>query len=209
MIEMIAHRGFWKEKHEQNTMVSFTQCFEKKYGIETDIRDFNGKVIISHDPYVGQTPIYFEDVLKNYKSYNSHVTLALNVKTDGISDKVKELLHRFQIKNYFVFDASVPELLRYRNNELVYFSRHSEYEESPNLYDRAAGIWLDQFKEMWFQESTISEHLKAGKKVCVVSSELHKREHKKCWDFLRLFKDNSKVSLCTDFPDQAKEAIYG
>jgi glycerophosphoryl diester phosphodiesterase len=209
MIEMIAHRGYWKDKREQNTMESFIKCFEKKYGIETDIRDFNGKVIISHDPYVGTSPIDFEDVLKNYVKNNSQVTLALNVKTDGISLLVKELLSKYSIKNYFVFDASVPELLRYRSSDLIYYSRHSEYEEAPNLYDKAAGIWLDQFKEMWFQESTISGHIKAGKKVCVVSSELHKRDHKTCWELMSHFKDNSEVSLCTDFPDQAKEVLYG
>lgn len=209
MIELIAHRGYWKEKREQNTMASFVQCFEKNYGIETDIRDHAGKVIISHDPFVGNMPLYFEDVLTNYVKHGSQVTLALNIKTDGISDQIKELLVRYNVKNYFVFDASVPELLRYRNNELVYFARQSEYEEQPSLYDMAKGIWLDQFKEMWFDQSTISRHLQAGKTVCVVSSELHRRDHKACWALINKFKDSDKVSLCTDFPDQAREVIYG
>ena len=208
-MEMIAHRGYWKEKNEQNTMASFIQCFEKKYGIETDLRDYNGKVIISHDPFSGDLPIYFDEVLKNYVQYKSDVTLALNIKTDGISEKVRDLLAAYKVKKYFVFDASVPELLRYRKNDLVYFSRQSEYEIQPNLYDQAKGVWLDQFDEMWFSEATISDHLKSGKNVCVVSSELHRREYTKCWDLMKLFKNSDKVGLCTDFPDQAKEVIYG
>lgn len=208
MIEMIAHRGYWKEKSEQNTMDSFTLCFEKKYGIETDVRDYHGKVIISHDPYVGDNPIYFEDVLKNYVKYKSSVTLALNVKTDGISDKIKNLVNQYSVKNYFVFDASVPELLRYRNNELTYYTRHSEYEEHPNLYDKAQGVWLDQFRDMWFNKDTITKHLDSGKRVCIVSSELHRRDHKTGWELVSQFKESDKVSLCTDFPDQAKEFIY-
>ena len=48
-MQIISHRGFWKSKNEQNTIISFQRSFENGFGIETDIRDLNGKLVISHD----------------------------------------------------------------------------------------------------------------------------------------------------------------
>jgi hypothetical protein len=208
MMEFIAHRGYWKEKSQQNTLSSFELAIDKGYGIETDLRDLDGKVVISHDPPAPSVThrMYFEDLLRYYVKKNSSVTLALNVKADGISTWVKELLIKYNVKNYFIFDCSVPELLRYRKAELNYYSRESDIETVPSLYDQSKGIWLDQFANLWFNESDIRKHLEKGKSVCVVSSDLHGRDYKECWSMLKGLRDSFKhVSLCTDFPDEAKE----
>jgi glycerophosphoryl diester phosphodiesterase len=48
-MKIIAHRGMWFNKHEQNTLVAFERALENGFGIETDFRDFNGSLVISHD----------------------------------------------------------------------------------------------------------------------------------------------------------------
>ena len=48
-MEIIAHRGFWRKKTDQNTIGAFKLALNNHFGIETDIRDQNGQLVISHD----------------------------------------------------------------------------------------------------------------------------------------------------------------
>lgn len=45
---IIAHRGLWKHPAERNTLTAFENAFKTGFGIETDIRDCLGKIVISH-----------------------------------------------------------------------------------------------------------------------------------------------------------------
>ena len=47
---VLAHRGYWENIFEKNSELSIKKAFDKGYGIESDIRDFNKKLVISHDP---------------------------------------------------------------------------------------------------------------------------------------------------------------
>lgn len=38
-MQILAHRGFWREKKEQNSLASLAKAFEMGFGIETDLRD--------------------------------------------------------------------------------------------------------------------------------------------------------------------------
>ena len=103
---------------------------------------------------------------------------------------------------------SVPDALGYLRLKMNVFTRESEYERPPSFYAQAQGVWLDEFQGHWINELTIESHLSAGKKICIVSPELHKREHQAAWqDYkrieLKLGKD--AMMLCTDFPEQAQE----
>ncbi|MBT0757026.1 hypothetical protein KJQ83_07365 [Campylobacter upsaliensis] len=41
-MQILAHRGFWREKKEQNSLASLAKAFEMGFGIETDLRDGGG-----------------------------------------------------------------------------------------------------------------------------------------------------------------------
>ncbi|HEC1569936.1 TPA: hypothetical protein R1X71_000931 [Campylobacter upsaliensis] len=43
-MQILAHRGFWREKNEQNTLASLAKAFEMGFGIETDLRDGGGVI---------------------------------------------------------------------------------------------------------------------------------------------------------------------
>jgi hypothetical protein len=203
-MEILAHRGYWKYPAEKNSAESFKRAFESGFGIETDIRDFNGKIIISHDIPQGSKLLYLDDVLKIHADC-PNFSLALNIKSDGLQAILMDQLSFYDVKNYFVFDMSVPDAIGYEKAGCKYFTRQSEYEMVPSLYENANGIWLDCFNSTWFDEELIYNHVQMGKEVAIVSPELHGRYHLEFWAFLSSFDSNilEKVYLCTDYPDEA------
>ena len=46
-MKIISHRGFWKESKEKNSEAAFKRSFENGFGLETDIRDYNGDLVVS------------------------------------------------------------------------------------------------------------------------------------------------------------------
>ncbi|MGL9773852.1 MAG: hypothetical protein ACR5LG_07815 [Sodalis sp. (in: enterobacteria)] len=108
---------------------------------------------------------------------------------------------------------SIPDLIAYKNEGLTFFVRFSEYEPESGLLEEAAGVWLDGFKETIVDKELISSFLHRNKKVCLVSPELHAREHLAVWEKIKRM-PNSIVSsnnflLCTDLPDDATRFFYG
>lgn len=204
-MEIISHRGYWIEKSEKNTTSSFQRSFKLGFGTETDVRDYNGSLVISHD-IPSDSSILIDDFFKIYKNH-SNSTLALNIKSDGLQSILISKLEEYNINNYFVFDMSIPDSIGYINNQIKVFSRQSEYETIPFFYDQVEGIWLDSFQYEWYDLNLIINHIKKGKKVAIVSSELHGRDQMSLWQFIRTNNLNKQESiiLCTDFPELASK----
>ena len=205
MIKVISHRGFWLDEPEKNTESAFKRSFENNFGTETDIRDFAGNLVISHD-----VPDRNAMTVSDFFSLlgDKSLPLALNIKSDGLADILSVEIEKAGIKNAFVFDMSVPDHKAYlKLSNVAVFSRASEEERHPAFYNLADGIWLDAFYGHWFDETLIEKYLNDGKKVCVVSSELHGRSHIELWTFLKKLKlpPNRNLLLCTDFPRSARE----
>ena len=198
-LEIIAHRGFWELEKEKNTLLAFEKAFENNFGIETDLRDFNGEIIISHDIPSGDE-IIFEEVLKILDKRN--LPLALNIKSDGLGEKIKNLLEKYEAKNYFTFDMSIPQMIVYKDLELNFFTGISDICPNGILFNDSQGVWLDSFNTDWFDKNEIQKYLNQNKKVCIVSPDLHKREYKSIWE---KYKNTKGIMLCTDFPIEAKD----
>ena len=50
MAHLLIHRGLAKRSFKENTILAFSYCFKKKYGIETDIHcTKDGKIVCFHD----------------------------------------------------------------------------------------------------------------------------------------------------------------
>jgi len=203
-MQIMSHRGYWLKEHEKNTMIAFERSFATGFGTETDIRDCKGDLVISHDVPVGKDFIPLVDFLKLYKESGDGLPLALNVKADGLQGLLCDYLVRYQIHNYFVFDMSAPEMVVYMKKGFKFFTRRSEYETIPVLLDKAQGVWLDAFTEEGFSVESINESLSAGKTVCVVSPELHKRPHLQTWTAIKNIERKENIILCTDFPSESE-----
>ena len=62
-MQIISHRGYWKNPDERNQHVAFVRSFDSGFGTETDLRDICGKIVVSHDMPTGNE-ITFEEVLR-------------------------------------------------------------------------------------------------------------------------------------------------
>jgi len=205
-MQILAHRGDWGNHNEMNSFAALERALSKGYGIETDLRDFCGELVVAHDP-----PLVNNDTLarlmttKKFQENDSY--LAINVKSDGLYDKVSSLKKCLQGNKYFCFDMSIPETLRYISAGLNVFTRMSEFEKEPVFLDITHGVWLDAFKSDWYPLSIIEDLIKLSKFVAVVSPELHGRDHASLWSKLNTLTVEQKQNLliCTDFPHEAME----
>jgi len=206
---IISHRGYWKSPEEKNSMKAFDRSFSLNFGTETDFRDRDGELVISHDPAQTQS-ILAELFFYTYIKHGQTAPLALNIKADGLQNMLCAALNKYKVENYFVFDMSVPDMIGYMNEGINVFTRQSEFEANPILYEKSKGVWIDCFNSDWIDESTIESHLTHGKQVCLVSPELHKRPFEKEWE--RLKKMSTSISpdvmLCTDYPEQARKFFH-
>ena len=198
-IEIIAHRGWWKAENEKNTKTAFERAFDSGFGVETDLRDIKGEIVISHNMPQGNE-MSFEDILKLLDG--RALTLALNIKADGMADEIKRLLEKYKVLKYFTFDMSIPEMVYQHKTGLNVFTGFSDIVPEPVMYEQAKGVWLDCFKSDWFGEAEIQNIINQGKKVCIVSPDLHKREYKSVW---KKYKNMNGIMLCTDYPQEAEE----
>ena len=206
---IISHRGFWKTPDEKNTEAAFRRSFELGFGTETDIRDYKGELVISHD-IADEGCMLFEEFLRVYKEVGDDLLLALNIKADGLQKELGSLLDKYEVSRYFVFDMSVPDGLLYLQDGMKVFTRQSEYEPNPSFYKNAGGVWIDQLDGNWITEDVIKRHIDKEKKVCIVSPELHKREYQAEWDVYRNIDNvlkSENIIICTDYPEKAKEVF--
>ena len=207
MINIIAHRGMWeKNTDNQNSEDSFSKALKNNFGIETDVRDYRGELVISHD-IATEKSMKFSDFIRIYKKFSPERPIAVNIKSDGLQDLLANFLHKEMITNYFVFDMSIPDSLVYIKKSISTFLRISEYENYNALCQSVDGIWLDSFNSDWFNEKDISDILNRGKKICIISPEVHKRDHINVWKLLKEsnFHNNDQVYICTDLPLEVED----
>lgn len=209
-MNIIAHRGYWLDSSEKNTAVAFERALENGFGIETDFRDLNGELVVSHDiPTIGA--IKAADFIEMYQARPVFAPIALNIKSDGLHGLIDKFIAHAEFKSVFVFDMAVPDMRGYLKNHTPTFTRLSEYEPHPSFLDSSQGVWVDAFESEWYDAATITSLINQKKQIALVSPELHGRSHLPLWGLIKAhdFHRNSLVSICTDFPMHAKEYFYG
>jgi len=199
---ILSHRGYWTVPGEKNSPIAFKRSFDLGFGTETDVRDCVGRLVISHDMPVGNE-LDLGDFLRIYGRRN--LPLAVNIKSDGLVAPLKQAMQTAGISDWFVFDMSIPDMRSYLNAEVPVFARMSEVEKEPAWIDEVSGIWLDGFSDIWYDTDLIGRFLNKGLRVCIVSPELHGREHEAFWSKLSVLSGRSGLMLCTDFPEQARD----
>lgn len=203
-MKILAHRGKWNKASEKNSLDAFLNAFNSCYGIETDFRDYCGKLVISHD-VADQYSLEVETLFEVYAEKNINSWLAINIKADGIQGLLSNSIKKFNLKNYFLFDMSIPEMVSYNKAGLNFFTRQSDLEKEPVLYDQCMGIWLDEWNKNWINYEILDWHLMNGKMIGIISPEIHERDNVQLWTMLKKYNAEDKVLLCTDLPQQAEE----
>ncbi|MCL2469638.1 MAG: phosphodiesterase [Alphaproteobacteria bacterium] len=205
---ILSHRGYWKDLAARNQRDAFIRSFDMGLGTETDLRDCQGRIMIAHDMPKGDE-ITFEEVLQIMDGRN--LPLALNIKADGLAEAILELLKKYNHTDYFTFDMSIPDLVVQIKRGLRVFTGLSDILTAPVMLDAAAGVWLDCFNSDWYRTDVIDDLIAAGKSVCLVSADLHKRQTDKQWEIIRQCKSlgSDRLMICTDHPEKAREFFHG
>lgn len=202
-MKIISHRGYWLTAQEKNTPQAFERSFQLGFGTETDVRDANGQLVISHDPAKGHE-LTLAQLLE--LAHATQPLLAINIKADGLAYLVEEMMSQYQYRNYFVFDMSIPDTrMQLKTNNPVYM-RYSEIEQHMPYTEQMSGIWLDAFEEDDWRIDVLPELMAYGKPICIVSPELHGRTYQSFWTALKKGNShkNEQLILCTDLPEAAQ-----
>ncbi len=194
--QIYAHRGCWSSEVEENSLDSFHIAQANGYSIETDIRQKDGKVVISHDPTNSSEPLELERLMGLQTSF------AINIKEDGLHRLLVDKIDWIESSNSFVFDGSIPEMVLFHKLGVPHALRLSEYERTIAWTSHA--VWLDSFNEDWWLKEESIQNLFEESKVVVVSPEIHGRDPRFVWDFLANMRSSgrSEFSICTDKPNE-------
>ena len=210
-IQIIAHRGVWNSPSEQNTMEALCGALKKGFGIELDVRDSHGRLVVAHDVPAGGE-LEYNSLLDECEKLELPGKLCVNIKADGLA----KLLAKSQRKLDFVyFDMSIPELIQYRKAQLPYLTRVSDVETEIIGLDEAEGLWVDGFSKDWEDFDQVANFLQAQKQVIFVSPELHGRPFESFWSQLSSFLSEiepqmkANLGICTDRPAKAEEVFCG
>jgi hypothetical protein len=143
-------------------------------GVEVDVRDHGDRLVLQHDPFHGAAGEEFESYLDAYH----HRLLILNIKSERIEFRVREVLQHRGIEDYFFLDSTIPmirTLLSIGERRIaVRFSECEPIESALAFAGHAEWVWVDCFTRMPLTPD-IYERLVSHFQLCVVSPELHGR----------------------------------
>lgn len=163
-MEIIAHR---------RNRTSELAATPEHFGIEVDIRSKGADLIIHHDPFADAD--LFEEWLGHYR----HGTLILNVKEEGLEDRLISLMAARGIERYFFLDQSFPFLVRTSGKGerrcAVRVSEYQSIDTALTLAGKIDWVWVDCFTRFPLDAGSAARLTGAGFSLCLVSPELQGR----------------------------------
>jgi len=187
--------------HRVNT-IEMLQSIPKELGVEVDIRSNDGRLILHHDPFTKGD--LFEDWLDIFE----HGKLILNVKEEGLEERLLGLMKQYNINDFFFLDQSFPFLRKTATmGERRCAVRVSEYENietALSLSGMVEWVWVDCFTCFPLNNEEAGKLKSAGLKLCFVSPELQGRaEHNHVIEFRKHIEllGIKGDAVCTKYPD--------
>jgi hypothetical protein len=181
--------------HRINSAARLAQV-KPAYGVEIDIRDYDGDLRLVHDPFLSGERL--EDYLRGYR----HAFCIFNVKCDGLEDKILALAQQHGIRDYFFLDCANPTLVklarRGEKNLAVRFSEFEPVESALAFAGLCDWVWIDCFTKLPLNPANYAQ-LKKHFKLCLVSPELQGHGRAAIEDYKRQLKDMPVDAVCTDF----------
>ena len=153
------------------------EVFGAADGIEFDIRDTGGEIVVQHDPFLsGQL---FTDFLKFCPPNKFYI---VNVKSEGIERRAIAALEACRITQFFLLDCSIPMMVRLgKEGERRLAVRFSEYESLATVEAMApfvTWVWVDVFTQLPLTSFVETRLRNNGLKLCLVSPELQGQQDK-------------------------------
>lgn len=203
--------------HHRINNLDALQTIPPEHGAEIDVRYHENHLILHHDPFahhIQPYPLKLEDFLKQYQLNGP---LILNLKSEGIEEKIIDLMQKYNIKNWFFLDMSMPYFVKYAkiaaNKELegfhsanmaVRFSDKEPIEYALAFEGQAGWVWVDFFDVHPLNPSSYKYLKDANFKICLVSPELQKHDVSKI-HMLRDYFRGAQIridAVCTKYPQE-------
>ncbi len=146
-------------------------------GVEFDVRDNNGNIVVEHDPFIGSL------LLDTYLAAIGKRFLIVNSKSEGIEWKVLELLKKHGHTNYCFLDCSFPMI--YKLSQLgesrvaIRFSEYESLESVLFMKGRVKWVWVDCFTRFPLTKEIETRLHENGFSLCMVSPELQGQADKR------------------------------
>ena len=159
--------------HRVNTIKELLKT-PVEYGVEVDLRDYEDRLILQHDPFKKGED--FEEYLKHY----NHGTIILNIKSEGIEYQVLELLKKYTVNNYFFLDSSFPMInslsLKGEKNIALRFSEFEGIDTLCSMAGKVNWIWVDCFSKLPITAKNYKLLKNLNYRLCLVSPDLQKQD---------------------------------
>lgn len=187
-------------KHRVN-LTAELQTVPHNFGVEIDVRSFNGEIILQHNPL--EAGERFIDWITHF----NHELLILNVKEEGLEVNLISILKNYNINSFFLLDQSFPSLYRMSQNSPQLVSiRASDFEPiSTSILLNPGWVWLDSHSGNWEYLIESMALLKETKvKTCLVSPELQRQDSKGELMMLKTMIRKKSLefdAVCTKSPD--------
>lgn len=169
--------------HRRNTKADLLST-PRHLGVEIDVRSSRDALYLHHDPFIPGEDL--QDWLEAY----DHRLLILNVKEEGLEERLLQQMAERGIEDFFFLDQTFPSLVKIANaGERRCAVRLSEYESVETvmaLAGRVEWVWADCFTRLALTRRTEEMLHDAGFKICLVSPELQGRTTPSAIDALRL-----------------------
>lgn len=183
-------------KHRVNSVEALHRV-PTRHGVEIDIRDYDGHLVLTHDPF--ETGERLEDYLAHFQ----HALAIFNVKCDGLEESISNLAKQFGIENYFFLDLAQPTLVRLalggERRLAVRYSEHEPIENALAFAGKADWVWVDCFTYLPLDAES-HRQLAKDFKICLVSPELQRHPRHQIAKLRRRLEKIPVDAVCTDFP---------
>ena len=192
-------------KHRINSIKELEKI-NFKYGVEIDVRSLKDRLFLNHEPY--NSGVSLDSFLKKF----NHSFLIVNIKEEGIEFKVLEKLKKNKVKNFFLLDVTVPQILKIlkRKKEkriAIRISKYENLEGAMKLANKIDWVWVDTFDgKLPITFNQIKKLKKKKLRICLVSPELPMKKNL----YLDKLKTNIKKkiklfdAICTKNPKKWK-----
>ena len=163
------------------------EVFPKCDGIEFDIRDSAGHLIVQHDAFkTGQS---FSDFLLYCPIDKFYI---VNVKAEGVEELAIQMLEAAGIFHFVLLDCGIPAIMKLRkageNRVALRFSEVESIESIDLLRNAATWVWVDCFQAYPLTADIAHQFHTWGLKICLVSPDLQGRPDD-IGDYMRVLQD--------------------
>jgi hypothetical protein len=186
-----------KIQHRVNSLKKLKNL-DQNFGAEVDIRSFNKKLILNHEPF--KKAVLLNSYLKKF----NHKFLILNVKEEGIENIILNYVKKFKINNYFLLDVTIPKIFQFiktkkKSNICL---RISKFENLSNLnffHKKINWVWVDTFDNKIPLNFKEIKYYSKRFKLCLVSPELVKTNDINLKKFIKInrYKLNFFSAVCS------------